>query len=100
MENQRMVGIEVWEQSGAVESEDLADNRKVGEGLLKHLPPRLPAQTPIEVTFMMSATGLLTVHAREPASGSDLRFELQIGDLDQAGLDQARRSVARYQVSG
>jgi molecular chaperone DnaK len=100
MENQRMVGIEVWEQSGAVESEDLADNRKVGEGLLKHLPPRLPAQTPIEVTFVMSATGLLTVHAREPASGSDLRFDLQIGDLDQAGLDQARRSVARYQVSG
>ncbi|MGH3187307.1 MAG: Hsp70 family protein [Streptosporangiaceae bacterium] len=100
MENQRMVGIEVWEQSGPVESEDPADNRKIGEGLLKHLPPRLPAQTPIEVTFLMSATGLLTVHAREPGSGSDLRFDLQIGDLDQAGLDQARRSVASYQVSG
>ena len=100
IENQRMVGIEVWEQSGPLESEDLADNRKIGEGLLKHLPARLPAQTPIEVTFLMSATGLLTVHAREPGSGSDLRFDLQIGDLDQAGLDQARRSVAGYQVSG
>jgi molecular chaperone DnaK len=98
--NQRTVGIEVWEQSGPVESEDLADNRKIGEGLFKHLPPGLPAQTPIEVTFLMSATGLLTVHAREPGSGSDLRFDLQIGDLDQAGLDQARRSIAGYQVSG
>ena len=100
IENQRMVGIEVWEQSGPVESEDLADNRKIGEGLLKNLPPRLPARTPIEVTFYMSASGLLSVHASEPNSGSQLRFDLQIGDLDQAGLDKACASVARYHVSG
>lgn len=100
MENQRMVGIEVWEQAGAVESEDLTDNRKIGEGLLRNLPARLPARTQIEVTFFMSETGVLTVHAAEPRSGSDIRFELQIGNLDQAGMDKARRSVARYQVSG
>jgi Mg2+ and Co2+ transporter CorA len=56
--------------------------------------------TPIEVTFFMSETGLLTVHATEPRSGSDLRFDLQIGDLDQAGMDQARKSVDGYDVSG
>lgn len=100
IENQRMVGIEVWEQAGPVESEDLADNRKIGEGMLKNLPPRLPARTPIEVTFYMSASGLLSVHASEPNSGSQLRFDLQIGDLDQAGLDKACASVARYHVSG
>ena len=48
----------------------------------------------------MSETGLLTVHATEPASGTDLRFDLQIGDLDQAGMEKARQSVARYRVSG
>jgi molecular chaperone DnaK (HSP70) len=99
MDNQRMVSIEVWEQAGPVESEDLVENRKVGEGTLRSLPPRLPARSPIEVTFFMSETGLLTVHATEPASGSDLRFDLQIGDLDKAGMDKARQSVARYQVS-
>jgi molecular chaperone DnaK len=100
IENQRMVGIEVWEQSGPVESEDLAENRKVGEGMLRNLPPRLPARSPIEVTFFMSETGLLTVHATEQGSGADLRFDLQIGDLDQAGMEKARQSVAGYQVSG
>jgi molecular chaperone DnaK len=100
IDNQRMVGIEVWEQAGPLESEDLSDNRKIGEGMLKNIPPRLPARTPIEVSFQMSETGLLSVHAREPGSGADLRFDLQIGDLDQAGLEQARASVARYHVSG
>jgi molecular chaperone DnaK (HSP70) len=98
--NQRMVGIDVWEQAGPVESEELSDNRKIGEGLLKNIPPRLPARTPIEVTFLMSETGLLSVHAKEPGSGTELRFDLQIGDLDQAGLEKARESVARYHVRG
>ena len=100
MDNQRMVLIEVWEQSGAVESSELADNRKIGQGLLSNLPPRLPAMSPIEVTFFMSETGRLSVHARGPGSGNDVKFDLQIGGLDQAGLDKARTSIGRYQVSG
>ena len=100
IDNQRMVAIEVWEQAGAMQSEELADNRKIGQGLLTSIPARLPAQTPIEVTFYMSETGLLTVRAVEPNSGRDLKFELQIGDLDKAGMDKARQSVADYEVSG
>jgi len=99
-DNQRIVGIEVWEQAGPIESPDLSHNRKVGDGVLKNLPARLPARTPIEVTFFMSETGLLTVHANEPQSGTNVRFDLQIGNLDQAGLDQARKSVDGYDVSG
>ncbi|HEY1703931.1 MAG TPA: Hsp70 family protein [Trebonia sp.] len=100
IDNARMVGVEVWEQSGPEESEDLAHNKKVGGGLLRNLPPRLPAGTPIEVTFLMSETGKLSVHATEPTSGSELRFDLQIGDLDEAGREKARHSVAKYKVSG
>jgi molecular chaperone DnaK len=96
-DNQRTVAIEVWEQAGEVESDDPADNRKIGQGMLK-IPPRLPAQSPLEVTFYMSETGLLTVRAVEPGSGMDLQFDLQIGDLDQAGMDEARRSVASYTI--
>ena len=99
-DNQRMVVIEVWEQAGAEQSEELADNRKIGQGLLTGIPARRPAQTPIEVTFYMSETGLLTVGATEPGSGTNLRFELQIGGLDKAGMDEARQSVADYDVSG
>ncbi len=100
MDNQRMVMIEVWEQAGAIASTELADNRKIGQGLLSSLPPRLPAMSPIEVTFFMSETGKLSVHAREPGSGSDLKFDLQIGGLDQAGMEKARTAIGCYQVSG
>jgi molecular chaperone DnaK len=100
VEGQRTLGIEVWEQAGPDESEDLADNRKVGEGLLRNLPARLPAGTPFEITFFMSETGLLTVHAREPRSGREVRFDLQIGGVDSARFEQAQRSVASYQVRG
>jgi molecular chaperone DnaK (HSP70) len=98
--NQRMALIEVWEQATAEESEDLADNRKIGEGIFKRLPPGLPAQALIEITFFMSETGQLTVQAIEPESGARLQFDLQIGGLDKAAMDQARQSVAGYDVSG
>ena len=48
----------------------------------------------------MSQTGLLTVHAAEPRSGREVRFDLQIGGLDNARLDEARRSVASYRLKG
>jgi molecular chaperone DnaK len=99
-ENQRVVGIEVWEQAGPVESEDPSENRKIGEGTLRNLPARLPSRSPFEVTFYMSETGQLTVHAIEPGSESEVRFELQIGDLNPAEMEKARQSVARYGVSG
>jgi molecular chaperone DnaK len=100
IDNQRMVGIEVWEQAGPELSEDLADNRKVGEGMLRNLPPGLPSGSRVEVTFFMSETGRLTVHAKEPASGRDVQFDLQIGGFDNSRLNQAKRSVAGYDVDG
>jgi recombinational DNA repair protein (RecF pathway) len=62
------------------------------------LPAHLPARSPIEVTFFMSETGRLTVHAKEQQSSSDVRFELQIGDFDSSRLRQARQTVADYEV--
>ena len=98
--NQRMVEIEVWEQAAAELSDDLADNRKVGRGLLRNLPANLPARSPVEVTFFVSETGRLTVHARERESGADVQFDLQIGDFDGGRLRQARQAVADIEVDG
>jgi molecular chaperone DnaK len=47
----------------------------------------------------MTETGLLQVHAWE-ADGSDVRFEIQIGGLDEADVERATAAVARYEVSG
>jgi molecular chaperone DnaK len=97
MDNQPGVDIEVWEQEGTVESEELADNARIGIGKLRSLIG-LPAGSPIDVTFSMSETGTLTVHAVEPGSGKQVRFDLQIGGMDQAAVNQARTTVAQHRM--
>jgi molecular chaperone DnaK len=98
-DNQREVKLEVWEQAGSVASEELEHNNHIGEGVLRNLPPR-PAGAPFEVVFHMTETGLLKVHGLEADSGREIRFEIQIGILDEAEVRQAARAVARYEVSG
>jgi molecular chaperone DnaK len=98
-DNQREVKLEVWEQAGSVASEELEHNTHIGEGLLTGLPPR-PAGTPFRVVFHMTEMGLLQVHGWEADSGREVRFEIQIGGLDEARVREASTTVARYQVSG
>jgi molecular chaperone DnaK len=98
-DNQRDVKLEVWEQAGSVASEQLEHNGHIGEGVLTDLPPR-PARAPFEVIFYMTETGLLKVHGREADSGREVRFDIQIGNLNEAEVRQAARAVARYEVSG
>jgi molecular chaperone DnaK len=99
IDNQRHVQIEVWEQAGAVASEELEHNAFVGKGTLSDLPPR-PAGAPFQVVFHMTDTGLLTVHGWEPRSGSEVRFDIQIGGLDEERTEQATSKVTSYDVSG
>jgi molecular chaperone DnaK len=97
--NQRAVQLEVWEQAGAVASDKPEHNTHIGEGRLEELPAG-PAGTPFEVVFHMTEMGLLRVHAREETSGSEVRFEIQIGRLDEAEVMRATDVVARYEVNG
>jgi molecular chaperone DnaK len=99
VDNQTEVKLEVWEQAGAVASKELEHNTHIGEGVLSDLPPK-PAGAPFQVTFHMTETGQLNVHGREADSGREVRFEIQIGGLDQAGVEQASQEVARLEVSG
>ena len=98
-DNQREVKLEVWEQAGSVASEELEHNTHIGEGVLSG-PAARPAGAPFEVVFHMTETGLLKVHGREAGSGREVRFEIQIGGLDEAAVQEAASAVARYEVSG
>jgi molecular chaperone DnaK len=98
-DNQRQVLLEVWEQAGAVASEELEHNTFVGKGMLSDLPPR-PAGAPFLVVFHMTDTGLLKVHGWEPKSGIEVRFEIQIGLLDEKQVRAATSRVTGYDVSG
>jgi len=99
VDSQREVNLEVWEQAGSIASEELEHNTHIGQGTLRELPSR-PAGAPFQVVFHMSETGLLKVHAWEADSGREVRFEIQIGGLDETEVQQATSAVARYEVSG
>lgn len=99
IDNQPAIEIEVWEQTEQGGSEELADNTKIGRGMLRGLPPKLPKGTAVEITFSMNETGLLTVYAVEPGSGREVRFDLQIGGMDRAAVEEAKTAVARHDIS-
>jgi molecular chaperone DnaK (HSP70) len=95
--DQVAIRIEIWEQAGSVSSRDLADNNKIGEGLITGLPP-LEKGSPVDVTFAMNETGLLRVEAVELVTGKKLQIELQIRGLSEAQVSEARSAVANYAV--
>ena len=99
-DNQREVQLEVWEQAGAIASDEPEHNTHIGEGRLRDLPRR-PAGTPFEVVFHMTETGLLQVHARE----AEVRPRGPVRDPDRRpGRNGGRRGRRpwwpRYEVSG
>ena len=96
--DQTSVLIEIWEQAGAVASPEVADNAKIGEGAITRLP-RLPKGSPIDVTFNMSATGVLSVEAIELRTKKRLTFDLQIKGLSGQKLEAARDTVSHYDIS-
>ncbi len=48
----------------------------------------------------MTETGLLKVHGHDADSGREVRFEIQIGGLDETEMRRATSAVARYEVNG
>ncbi|GIF26528.1 molecular chaperone DnaK [Paractinoplanes tereljensis] len=92
--DQTGIEIDVWEQAGTEVSRRPEDNKKIGAGEIIRLP-RLPKGSPIDITFAMDETGLLTVDAVELVTGQRERIEVQIGGLDDRQIDEAREAVAR-----
>lgn len=94
-EDQREVEIEIYEQAGGAESPGLADNKPVdhGKGLISGLPPRLPFQSPIEITMSVNREGLLRVEAKEPRSGRDLVIEVRVSVLSEEEIRRATDAV-------
>ncbi|WP_289009894.1 Hsp70 family protein [uncultured Thermomonospora sp.] len=97
--NQVAIEVEIWEQAGAVESPNLADNVKIGEGTITDLPP-LPQGSPVDITFAMDELGTLSVHAVELQTKKDLTIEIRIEGLSEAQVNEAKAAIARYSTSG
>ncbi len=95
---QRRVHIQVLEQAGAVESDQLDHNTVVAEGDLD-IPQGKPARWPFACEFSLGSSGLLEVVATERETGKRLNLSVQIGGMAQEAVDEARVALSREQIA-
>jgi molecular chaperone DnaK len=95
---QRRVRIQVLEQAGAVESDELGHNTEVAEGNLD-IPEGKPAHWPFACEFSLGSSGLLEVLATERETGKTLHLSVQIGGMAQEAVDEARVALSREQIA-
>ena len=97
--NQESIEIEIWEQAGAVPDQVLSANHRVDNaGSIDGLAPlRLPANSPIDITFDVDAEGIVNLLAVEPTSSKELRMSVKISIMsdEQVGKEKAIVSALR-----
>ncbi|HEY6790665.1 MAG TPA: Hsp70 family protein [Trebonia sp.] len=101
--NQKLIEVEIWEQGGAVPDQALSANHRVDGACLIELGSfRLPAGSPIDITFDVDGEGTVTLLAVEPVSGKQLNVSMKILIMpdEQAGKDKTIVSAAGQQAGG
>lgn len=98
--DQEMVEIKVMENSfAAYRVDDISLGEEIGNALLD-LPPRLPINSPIEVTFDLNREGRLYVTAREPRSNLSIEVTIQTRrGLSEKELEQAKKRSRQIAIS-
>ncbi|MFD9700895.1 Hsp70 family protein [Lentzea sp. NPDC059081] len=92
--DQRAILIQIWEQAGAIASDQPEHNKRIGEALIDRLPP-LPKNSPVNVTFRMDENGMLHVTAQDLRTNKTAVTEIKIGDLTRQQMAAAKDAVAR-----
>jgi molecular chaperone DnaK (HSP70) len=97
--SQESIEIEIWEQAGSVPDQVLSANHRVDNaGSIDGLGTfRLPASSPIDITFDVDAEGTVNLLAVEPTSGKELRMSVKISIMsdEQVGKEKAIVSALR-----
>jgi molecular chaperone DnaK (HSP70) len=97
---QEMVDIRIMENSFSTHTvDDIEAGEKIGEAEL-HLPPRLPINAPIEVTFDLNREGRLHVTAREPGSNMSIEVTIQTKrGLSEEAVEKAKKRSTHVAIS-
>lgn len=74
--NMTNVDLKVYESTFKDEYYDVDEEFLMGNAILE-LPGNLPAHSPIEVTFTLDKSGILTITGRDPVGGKDITATLQ-----------------------
>lgn len=99
-DGQGQIHIEVYEQGGVEESEEVEHNHLLIDGFIEDLPSDLPRGSEIEVTFTLTEEGLLKVHARELSCNRELSLRRDVSDsLSQEEREELIRDAFAIQVN-
>jgi molecular chaperone HscC len=92
-DGQRVIEVEVYQGEHSL----CRDNRRLGQVMVKGLPPRPAHEVSIEVRFSYDLNGLLEVDAQVPATGKTISavFEQAPGRLGRDQIAQARRAMEK-----
>ncbi|MBL8680104.1 MAG: molecular chaperone DnaK [Myxococcales bacterium] len=75
------------------------DNKTLGKFVLDGIPPAPQGVPKIKVTFDIDANGILTVTAKDEATGRDQRVTIQAGSgLSKEEIDRAVRDAASHEA--
>lgn len=90
------ISLRIFEQSGEVASDRIADNRELtpDTGAAFTGLPHLPKESPIHITLNVDAEGLATVHAFEPTSGQKIKLNARLSAMQASDEEDAKAIVA------
>jgi len=91
-ESQKSILVQIVEG----ESASPEDCSQIGKCVVRDLPPNLPAQTPIEVSFSYQENGRLTVHVMVAGTNRELKHEL----ARENGLPPEQLEAWRLYITG
>ena len=88
--NQENVLIEIVDNFSSDQIYEVEGSHKLGEAILS-IPSRLPAGSPIEITYKINEQGLLHMYAKELTEGRDVQISIEIQDgISQKELEEAK----------
>jgi len=94
-DNQNQVDIHILQG----EREMSSDNRTLGRFSLDGIPPAPRGVPQIEVTFDLDADGILSVSARDKATGKEQSITIKSsGGLSDSEIDQMVKDASRYEA--
>ena len=92
-DNQSSVEIHVVQG----EREMVSDNKSLGKFILDGIPPAPRGVPQVEVTFNIDANGILSVVAKDKASGKEQSITIQgSGNLDKEEVEKARKEAESH----
>jgi molecular chaperone DnaK len=97
-EAQAQINLYIMEQAGPDGSISPADHREIATGTVK-VPPGQPAGWPVDVTFLLTASGMLQVAAIDQNTGQRIDLETRIDGHSDEEVAAARDVIAAIRIS-